>query len=126
MKKKIIFAIAALLISIGISAQEQTQQQSQTQNQTQIQQQTGDPIMNKDRIRTRLNNGSGTLTRSQKREMRKQNNAITTNKTAKQSGVQQQDRDRANFQKRAKPMNARPPMNRAIPRTGTMQRKGGR
>lgn len=128
--KKLLIIFGSLLISATIMAQEPVQTQTQTPEQKREQVRTpqfdenGDPIMIQDRARTRLNDGQGTMTRAEKREMSKQNQ---TNAAQTRAGVQQQKRSQDI--KQAKPMNragARPairPGNPA-PRTGTMQRGG--
>ncbi len=149
--KRLITVLFALVLSSAIMfAQEQTPVKTQTKQQTkeqvkvQAQDQSGDPIMVQERVRT--NEGKGTMKRAENREMRKQNHGAVVSETAKgtpggpgkgeavsgvakqkRDGVQQHDRDQVN--KQAKPMNrtgARPPMHQGAtpPRTGTMQRGG--
>lgn len=136
MKKLFTLLFALVLSSVMIFAQEQTPVKKQTKEQvkTQTQDQSGDPIMIQERVRT--NEGQGTMKRAENREMRKQNHGTAVSETANQksgdgtqsrSGVQKHDRDQVN--KQAKPMNrtgARPPMHQGTtpPRTGTMQRGG--
>lgn len=127
MKKLITLFVIVLFSASAMFAQEQNKVQKKTQVQEQTQAQTGeqseDPIMTQERVR--INEGQGTMTRAEKREMRKQNHGAVVSETAKnteggqlkgqtvsetakqnRSGVQQHDRDRINFQ--AKPRTNRP------------------
>lgn len=87
--------------TLGIKAKQQTREQKRTPQLDE----NGDPIMIQKRTRT--NDGPGTITRAEKREMNKQNcdQAKPKNRTG-----------------------ARPPMNQGTtpPRMGTMQRGGKR
>ncbi len=130
MKKRLFLAFAILLISASLMAQtqepsrQQTQQQTQERVQTQDLTQSGDPIMVRERVQTRLNEGEGTMTRAERREMKRQNRISKDAAAQSRSGIQQHDRDQIN--KQARPMNRigakAPNAGTATPRTGTMQR----
>lgn len=149
--KKLMILIGALLISVGVMAQEpvqtqkQTKQQTKEQVQTQTQEQTQEPIMVQERVRT--NEGQGTMTRAEKREMRKENHGATVSETAKNADpeggkgdvVREQARlkdgtgDKVKIQQRdqihkpVRPTGARAPMSGVTPpRTGGMQKGGKR
>jgi len=119
--KKIVTVLSLMFVSLMIFGQEPTQTQTQTQIQTG--EQSGDPIMTQERIRA--NEGLGKMTRAEKREMRKENHGSIVSETAQnassesgkgksvsgvanQKGIQQQDRDRTNYQKMIKPKTGKP------------------
>ena len=144
MKKLILMMFALILSSAMIFAQEQVpvkkqdKQQKREQVRTPQFDESGDPIMIRERVRT--NEGQGTMKRAEKREMRKQNQGAEVSAVAKQKrdqkrdatgdGTMQRDRDQINKQARPANMNrtgARPPMQGTTPpRMGTMQRGGKR
>lgn len=123
--KKILVVLVAMFVSLAVIGQEQTQNQTQNQTQIQTRKQSGDPIMTQERVR--INEGQGTMTRAEKRAMRKENRGTTVSETAqgtssgpvkgkavsgvaKQKGIQQQDRDRVH-----KPDNFGRPTHQARP-----------
>ena len=135
MKKRFIFTIAALLIGATMFAQEQTQ--VQVQNQKQEKQITKRNRVNqqdqpKEMVRQRkmqqdgveVKSGDPIMQRDQKRIQKKDGTGDGTG-----NAIQQRDRDRTNFQKKARPMNqnARPPMGQARPaNVPNRTQRGGR
>jgi hypothetical protein len=80
--KKIVALFIVILFSLTVAfSQEQTQNQTQTQTQVQSGEQSGDPIMEQKRIRT--NESQGTITRAEKREMKKENHGAVVSETAR-------------------------------------------
>lgn len=136
--KKIVTVLVIMLFSLTmIFGQEEIQIQNQTQTQAQNQTQVSeDPLQYQNQERIRINDGRGTMTRAEKRQMRKENHGAIVSKSsrnalsdpnkgeividvAKQKSIQQQDRDRTNFKNQTKsqihkptnfgkPMGARP------------------
>jgi len=80
--KKIIALFVVMLFSFGVVfGQEQIKTRNQSQTQAQTGEQIGNPIMKQERVR--INEGQGTMKRTEKREMRKQNHGIIVSNTAK-------------------------------------------